>query len=172
MNAESTSQEAIAKMFREESGVVLASLIARFRDFDLAEDALQDAFALALQRWPREGVPEKPAAWLTTTARNRAVDRLRHQEMRAGKLDALVRDEMLRREPEDDTMEPVRDERLRLIFTCCHPALSREAQVALTLKTLGGLTTAEVARAFLTSELTMGRRLSRAKRKIRDANIP
>lgn len=151
---------------------MLASLISRFRDFDLAEDALQDAFALALSRWPREGVPTKPAAWLTTTARNRVIDRLRHREMADGKAVDVRLTELERRVEEEEWMEPVPDERLRLIFTCCHPALSQEAQVALTLRTLGGLSTGEVARAFLVNETTMGRRLGRAKKKIRDANIP
>ena len=174
--SDAPSLAAIERVFREESGVVLAALIARFRDFDLAEDALQDAFTLAVQRWPLAGLPRNPAAWLTTTARNRIIDRLRHREMAGGKAADVRSAELDRRHAEpgggEDWMEPVRDERLRLIFTCCHPALSREAQVALTLRTLGGLTTGEVARAFLVSEATMGRRLVRAKKKIRDANIP
>ncbi len=166
------SDAAISQVFREESGIVLASLITRFRDFDLAEDALQDAFAQALESWPRDGIPSRPAAWLTTAARNRAVDRLRHGAMRDGKLPELRRTELERRLQEDEAMQPVPDERLRLIFTCCHPALAREAQVALTLRTLGGLDTGEVARAFLVAEATMARRLVRAKKKIRDARIP
>jgi RNA polymerase sigma-70 factor, ECF subfamily len=165
---------ALGAIVREETGVVLAALIARFGDFDLAEDALQDAVAAALERWPADGVPRSPAAWLTTTARRRAIDRLRHRAMREEKGEALRADEALRREGlvAGDEEETVTDERLRLVFTCCHPALAPEARVALTLRTLGGLSTEAVARAFLLPVATLAKRLERAKRKIRDARIP
>jgi RNA polymerase sigma-70 factor (ECF subfamily) len=159
---------------REQAGLVLASLIASFGDFELAEDAFQDAVAAALERWPRDGVPERPAAWLTVAARRRALDRLRHRAMHASKADALRASETLRR-AELATQEEggaVPDERLRLLFTCCHPALAPEARVALTLRTLGGLSTEAVARAFLLPVPTLAKRLERAKRKIRDAKIP
>ncbi len=164
----------LERVFREEYGVVLAALIAQVRDFDVAEDALQEAIAVALERWPHDGVPRNPAAWLTTTARRRALDRLRHQQMRAGKEAQLRMEELDRRarEEEPDVTTPVPDERLRLAFTCCHPALSEEAQVALTLRTLGGLSTGDVASAFLVPEATMAKRLVRAKMKIREARIP
>jgi RNA polymerase sigma-70 factor, ECF subfamily len=138
-------------------------------DFDLAEDAVQEAFAIAAQRWPREGTPPNPGAWLTITARNRAIDRLRRERTLAEKTRLLDVPEAVDDEMEEKTFP---DERLELIFTCCHPSLSLEAQVALTLRALGGLRTDEIARAFLVSEDTMKRRLSRAKRKIRDAGIP
>jgi RNA polymerase sigma-70 factor, ECF subfamily len=141
-------------------------------DFDLAEEAVQDAFVMALQVWPERGVPRNPGAWITTTARNKALDRIR----RARRLEDKVRElEALAPSAyEDDEMpeSSITDDRLRLIFTCCHPALAPEARVALTLRTLGGLQTPEIARAFLTSERTMQQRLVRAKRKIRDARIP
>ena len=165
----------LERVFREESGVVLAALIARFGDFDLAEDAFQEAVEIALERWPRDGVPERPGAWLTTTARRRAVDRLRHENMRRSKEDALRDDERERREKgeaEEAMPVDVPDERLRLVFTCCHPALAQEARIALTLRSLCGLSTADVARAFLVPEATMAKRLVRAKKKIRDARIP
>jgi RNA polymerase sigma-70 factor (ECF subfamily) len=147
---------------------VLASLVGYVGDFDVAEEATQEAFALAAQRWPRDGTPANPGAWLTVTARNRAIDRLRRDRTLAEKTRLLetavaVEDDM------DETTFP--DERLELVFTCCHPALAPEAQIALTLRSLGGLRTEEIARAFLVSEETMKRRLSRAKRKIRDAGI-
>ncbi len=140
-------------------------------DWDVAEECAQDAFALALERWPRDGVPRNPGAWLTTTARNRALDRLRRAATGAAKLQEVA---VLSPpdEPSDGDESGVEDDRLRLIFTCCHPALSVEAQVALTLRTLAGLTTAEIARAFLVPEPTMAQRLVRAKRKIRNAGIP
>ena len=167
------SREALDAIVRGESGLVLAVLIAGFGDFELAEDALQDAVAAALERWPQDGVPERPAAWLTVAARRRALDRLRHRAMRADKAEALRTSEELRRaELAGCETEPVPDERLRLLFTCCHPALSPEARVALTLRTLGGLSTEAVARAFLLPVATLAKRLERAKRKIRDANIP
>jgi RNA polymerase sigma-70 factor, ECF subfamily len=167
-------REALAELVRGEAGLVLASLIATFGDFDLAEDALQDAVATALERWPRDGVPARPAAWLTVAARRRALDRLRHRAMHEGKAAALREGEALRR-AETEALEAegtVPDERLCLLFTCCHPALPPEARVALTLRTLGGLSTEAVARAFLVSAVPLAKRLERAKRKIRDARIP
>ena len=154
---------AVERVFRQESGRVLAALIRGLGDFDRAEEALQEALVLALERWPRDGVPDNPAAWLTTAARNRAIDRLRREAKRDDKEAALVL-------PAESA--PAGDDRLRLIFTCCHPALGLETQVALTLRTLAGLTTAEVAHAFLVPEATMAQRLVRAKRKIRVAGIP
>ena len=145
-------------------------------DFDLAEEAVQEAFAVALERWPDDGVPDNPGAWITRVARNKAIDRLRRERTLRVKREVLEGLERL--EPEAEVIVPAKepralpDDRLRLVFTCCHPALAPEARVALTLKTLGGLTTAEIATAFLTSESTMAQRLVRAKGKIRDANIP
>ena len=165
-------EAALAGTFRTEWGRVVATLIRMTRDWDLAEECAQDAFALALERWPRDGVPRRPGAWLTTTARNRARDRLRRGATEAAKLQETA---VLWHtgEPDDDGDDgSVRDDRLRLIFTCCHPALSLEARVALTLRTLAGLTTAEIARAFLVPEPTMAKRLVRAKGKIRHAGIP
>jgi RNA polymerase sigma-70 factor (ECF subfamily) len=151
---------------------VVATLIRMTGNWDLAEECAQDAFAVALERWPRDGVPRNPGAWLTTTARNRALDRLRRSTTEAAKLqEAAVLSHT--DEPDDDGDDgTVRDDRLRLIFTCCHPALPLEARVALTLRTLAGLTTAEIARAFLVAEPTMAKRLVRAKGKIRHAAIP
>jgi RNA polymerase sigma-70 factor, ECF subfamily len=156
-------------VFRAEHGRAVASLVRVFGDIDIAEDAVQEAFATAAARWPESGTPPSPAGWIITTARNRAIDRLRREAARADKhaQAALLHE---RAAPVEEG--PVRDERLRLIFTCCHPALSSSAQVALTLRLLGGLTTAEIASAFLVAEPTMGQRLSRAKGKIRDAGIP
>ena len=148
---------------------MLASLVGFLGDFDLAEEAVQEAFALAAQRWPRDGTPPNPGAWLTITARNRAIDRLRRDRALAAKTRLLEVPEAVEDEMEERTFP---DERLELIFACCHPSLGLEAQVALTLRALGGLTTEEIARAFLVPEGTMKRRLSRAKRKIRDARIP
>ncbi len=151
---------------------MLATLIGVLGDFDLAEDALQDAVAAALERWPRDGAPANPAGWLVTVARNRAIDRLRRERNLQRKTELLAR---LQAEHEDDEMDEettIPDERLSLIFACCHPALSLEARLALTLRTLGGLETGELARAFLVPEATMAQRLVRAKRKIRDAGIP
>jgi RNA polymerase sigma-70 factor, ECF subfamily len=165
-------EAAVADAFRDEWGRVVATLIRMTRDWDLAEECAQDAFTLALERWARDGVPRRPGAWLTTTARNRALDRLRRGATEAAKLRevaALPPGD----EPDDDGDDgAVQDDRLRLIFTCCHPALALEARVALTLRTLAGLTTAEIARAFLVSEATMAKRLVRAKNKIRNAGIP
>ena len=165
---------AVASAFREEWGKVVATLIRTTGDWDLAEECAQDAFALALQRWPRDGIPGRPGAWLTTAARNRAIDVLRRRAVGAAKLREVAA--MLPDGPSVSDLEPdesgVPDDRLRLMFTCCHPALSLEARVALTLRTLAGLTTAEIARAFLSSEPTMAKRLVRAKQKIQHAGIP
>jgi RNA polymerase sigma-70 factor (ECF subfamily) len=160
----------LERVFRDEWGRVLATLIGLLGDFDLAEEAAQDAFATAAARWERDGVPSNPRAWLLTTARNRAIDRIRRERVLDEKtrlLEAGERDEITM---DDETAIP--DERLELVFTCCHPALATEAQVALTLRTLGGLTTEEIARAFLVPEATMAQRLVRAKRKIKQAGIP
>jgi RNA polymerase sigma-70 factor (ECF subfamily) len=159
----------LEQAFRDEWGRVLASLIGFLRDFDLAEEAAQEAFAIAAERWPRDGTPDNPGAWLTMTARNRAIDRIRRDRTLAAKTRLLAVPE-----PVEDTVDETTfpDERLELVFTCCHPALATDAQVALTLRTLGGLTTPEVARAFLVPEPTMAQRLVRAKRKIKAAGIP
>jgi RNA polymerase sigma-70 factor (ECF subfamily) len=159
---------AVAAAFRDEWGQVVATLIGVTGDWDLAEECAQDAFAQALDRWARDGVPRKPGAWLTTTARNRALDRLRREKVGAEKL----RDLALLAGEGDEPPPEIPDDRLRLIFTCCHPALAFEARVALTLRTLAGLTTQEIARAFMVPEATMAQRLVRAKRKIRNAGIP
>jgi RNA polymerase sigma-70 factor, ECF subfamily len=178
----SLHRQAIEHLFREESGRILAGLIRLLGDFDLAEDAYHDALTKALVRWPEDGVPENPAAWITTAARHRAIDLIRRRNVRGeGSVDletAATADgsgilgagnsAMLESRP-DFTLD---DDRLRLIFTCCHPALNQEAQVALTLRTLGGLTTPEIARAFLVPSATLGQRLVRAKSKIREARIP
>jgi RNA polymerase sigma-70 factor, ECF subfamily len=167
---------AAERAFRLESGRVLATLIRHLGgDFQLAEDALQDAFAVALVTWPRDGEPDNPGAWITTTARRKAIDRLRHERALHDRLPTLHK--LMELERHDDEELPdqgsaLDDDRLRLVFTCCHPALSIEARVALTLRTLGGLSTAEIARAFLVPEPTMGQRLVRAKRKIAAAHIP
>lgn len=157
------------QVFREEWGRVLATLIGLVGDFDLAEEAAQEAFAIAADHWPRDGVPTNPRAWLMRTARNRATDRIRRDRALATNFGLLAADDRVEL-PMDSTTFP--DERLELIFTCCHPALAVEAQVALTLRTLGGLTTDEIARAFLVPERTMAQRLVRAKRKIKAAGIP
>ena len=163
-----TAEEAVAEAFRTEWGRVLATLIRLTGDWDLAEECVQDAFVRALQRWPTDGVPQRPGAWLTTTARNRALDRLRRSTVEAAKLKEVA----TMSDPPGTDDEEFPDERLRLIFTCCHPALPLEARVALTLRTVAGLTTEEIARAFVTPTATMGQRLVRAKRKIQAAGIP
>ncbi|MEA2605753.1 MAG: polymerase sigma-70 factor, subfamily, partial [Chloroflexota bacterium] len=160
----------------------MATLIRVLGDFDLAEEAVQEAFITALETWPTRGVPDNPGAWITTTARNRAIDRLRRKRVLAEKAEllgrqALIEEELAAIDPDAaldgaDAMNPIVDDRLRLIFTCCHPALAMDARVALTLRTLGGLSTPEIARAFLVPEATLAQRLVRAKRKIRDAGIP
>ncbi|MEU9882095.1 RNA polymerase sigma factor [Streptomyces phaeochromogenes] len=170
-------EEAVAAAFREEWGQVVATLIRVTGDWDLAEECAQDAFTQALDRWRRDGVPRRPGAWLTTTARNRALDVLRREAVGAAKLlevAVLARDggPFDPHDPDFDNDSGVTDDRLRLLFTCCHPALPIEARVALTLRTLAGLTTPEIARAFLVPEATMAQRLVRAKRKIRNAGIP
>jgi RNA polymerase sigma-70 factor (ECF subfamily) len=159
----------IDRVFRDEWGRVLASLVGFLGDFDLAEEAAQEAFAIAAERWPREGEPANPVAWLVTTARNRAIDRIRRERSFAAKAPLLVGEESVVDELED-TVIP--DERLELLFACCHPALATDAQVALTLRALGGLSTDEIARAFILAPETMKRRLSRAKAKIKVAGIP
>ncbi len=167
---EQVPPEQIARVFRREYGRAVAVLVRRFGDIDLAEEAVQDAFAAAIDHWPRTGLPPSPAGWIITTARNRAVDRLRREAVRADRQAHAV---LLRAATDEADQEgPVRDDRLRLIFTCCHPALAPDARVALTLRLLGGLSVAEIARAFLVEETTMAQRLVRAKRKIRDARIP
>ena len=159
----------IERVFREEYGRAVAVLTRVFGDIDIAEDAVQDAFAEAARRWPSAGLPPSPAGWIITTARNRAIDRLRREAARDGKHAQAA---LLHAHEEEEEEGPVRDDRLRLMFTCCHPALGPAARVALTLRLLGGLTTAEIAHAFLVPEPTMAQRLVRAKAKIRDAGIP
>jgi RNA polymerase sigma-70 factor (ECF subfamily) len=158
------------EIFRDEWGRVLAALIGFLGDFDLAEEAAQEAFAIAAERWRRDGTPDNPRAWLVTTARNRAIDRIRRDRTLAAKAHLLEVPETMDEDDLDETT--IRDERLELVFTCCHPALALDAQVALTLRTLGGLKTEEIARAFLVPEATMTKRLVRAKGKIKDAGIP
>ncbi len=165
----STAKEAVEAVFREHWGRVLATLIRQLGDFDRAEDALQDAVTRALEVWPSRGIPDNPGAWLITTARHRAIDRIRREAVFAGKAEELRLTRPIVPESEEETIP---DDRLRLMFTACHPALSLEARVALTLRTLGGLTTTEIARAFLVPEPTMAQRLVRAKKKIRLAGIP
>ena len=159
----------IEHVFRQESGRAVATLIRVFGDIDIAEDAVQEAFVVALRRWPSAGLPPSPAGWIITTARNRAIDRLRRE---ASREDRYAQAELLHTREEPAEVGPVDDDRLRLIFTCCHPALATTAQVALTLRLIAGLQTTEIARAFLVPESTMAQRLVRAKRKIRAANIP
>jgi RNA polymerase sigma-70 factor (ECF subfamily) len=162
--------ETLARIFREESGRVIATLVRLFGDIDIAEEMVQEAFLLASERWPETGLPPNPGGWITTTARNRAIDRLRREATRHDRHAQAVllheRDEPIEQEGD------VKDDRLRLIFTCCHPSLAPEAQIALTLRLLGGLETPYIARAFLVPEQTMAKRLVRAKQKIRDAKIP
>jgi RNA polymerase sigma-70 factor, ECF subfamily len=183
LSARSEDPHAVVdRLFREEQGRAVATLIRVLGDFDLAEEAVQEAFITALETWPARGVPNNPGAWITTTARNRAIDRLRRRRVLAEKAEllgrqALIEEELAAIDPDaaidgDTEMSPIVDDRLRLIFTCCHPALAMDARVALTLRTLGGLSTPEIARAFLVPEATLAQRLVRAKRKIRDAGIP
>jgi RNA polymerase sigma-70 factor, ECF subfamily len=167
---------AVARAFRDERAIVLATLIRRAGDFQLAEDAVQDAFEAAVTAWRRDGVPANPGAWITTAARRRAIDRLRRNQSVADRAERLAELTRLDAQSEEDTSmddeSSIVDDRLRLIFTCCHPALEMPARVALTLRALGGMTTGEIARAFLVAEPTMGKRIVRAKRKITDAHIP
>ena len=166
---------AVAGAFRDERAIVLATLIRQVGDFQLAEDAVQDAFEAAVKVWRRDGVPANPGAWITTAARRRAIDRLRRNRSvadRAERLAELTRLDAQHAEPSMDDESTIVDDRLRLVFTCCHPALEMPARVALTLRALGGMTTGEIARAFLVAEPTMGKRIVRAKRKIADARIP
>jgi RNA polymerase sigma factor (sigma-70 family) len=158
-----SARSALADVFRDEAGRLTAALVRRLGDFDLAEELVQDSLLVALEHWPREGVPDRPGAWLMTTARRLAVERWRRQQRYQEKLALLLA---------ADPDVPEVDDRLRLIFTCCHPAINREAQLALTLRAVAGLTTPEIARAFVTSEATVAQRIVRAKRKIVDAQIP
>ena len=171
-----TTSNAVEEVFRREHGRIIASLIGTFGSFDIAEDAMQDALVSALDSWPCDGIPDNPAAWITTAARRKAIDRLRREKTRSDKQEDLELTMSQHLGPagvNEDILETgIGDDRLRLIFTCCHPALSKEAQVALTLRTLGGLSTPEIARAFLLPEATLAQRLVRAKRKIRAAQIP
>jgi RNA polymerase sigma-70 factor, ECF subfamily len=169
------SDAAITRAFREERAMILATLIRQVGDFQLAEDAVQDAFEAAVGQWKRDGVPGNPGAWLTTTARRRAIDRLRRNRSVADRAERLAELQRLTtqfEEPSMDDESAIVDDRLRLVFTCCHPALELPARVALTLRALGGLSTGEIARAFLVAEPTMGKRIVRAKRKIAEAHIP
>jgi RNA polymerase sigma-70 factor, ECF subfamily len=167
------SDPAVERAFREERAIVLATLIRQVGDFQLAEDAVQDAFVEAVKAWRRDGAPANPGAWLTTAARRRAIDRLRRNRSIADRAERVA--ELLRQDAEEPAVDDdssIVDDRLRLIFTCCHPALQMPARVALTLRALGGLTTGDIARAFLVAEPTMGKRIVRAKRKIAEAGIP
>ena len=166
------THQAVEQTFRRESGRVMATLISHFGDFDLAEDVLQEALIVALERWPADGIPRNPAAWITTTARRKAIDRLRRSRNLAHKIAILQTVAERDRSDEEIDVDTIPDERLKLIFTCCHPALALEVQVALTLRTLGGLETAEIAKAFLAPVPTMAQRLVRARRKIKEAGIP
>jgi RNA polymerase sigma-70 factor, ECF subfamily len=165
-----SSTSGIERVFRQESGRAVASLVRVFGDIDIAEEAVQEAFLVALQRWPTAGLPSSPAGWIIMGARNRAIDRLRRESTRDDR-----QTEAVRLHPSDDEPEevgPVADDRLRLIFTCCYPSLAPAAQVVLTLRLVAGLQTPEIARAFLVPEPTMAQRLDRAKKKIKAANIP
>src|SRR5436309_10481253 len=165
------AHRAVEDTYRTEYSRLLASLIRVLGDFDLAEEALQEAFVSAVRFWPGFGIPPRPAGWIMTVARNKAIDGLRRERTRSRSREALARIAELEAMAVNDP-GTIPDDRLRLVFTCCHPALAMEARVALTLRTLGGLTTGEIARAFLVSEPAMAQRLVRAKRKIRDARIP
>jgi RNA polymerase sigma-70 factor (ECF subfamily) len=168
-SAASTATREIERIYREEYGRIVASLVRRFGDIDIAEEAAGEALLAAVEKWPVDGVPPNPGGWLTTTAGNRAIDRLRRESHRDAKHQAAL---MISDESPPEPTGVVEDDRLRLIFTCCHPALAAEAQVALTLRLLGGLTVAEIAQAFLVQETTMGQRITRAKKKISAAKIP
>src|SRR6202043_2328346 len=159
----------VEAIFRREAGTVIAALSRRFRSIDLAEESVQEAFEIATRRWPVDGLPANPGAWITTTARNRAINVLRRESTRE---DRQAKAMLLALSDDDEDRGPMGDDRLRLIFTCCHPALAPAAQIALTLRLLGGLQVPQIARAFLVPEATMAQRLVRAKRKIRAANIP
>jgi RNA polymerase sigma-70 factor (ECF subfamily) len=164
-----TDPDGVARVYRQEYGRCVATLVRVLGDIDLAEEAVQDAFATAVERWPATGLPPNPGGWITTTARNRAIDRLRREAARDDKHAQAV---LLHQQDEAREEGPVADDQLRLVFTCCHPSLAPAAQVALTLRLLGGLETPEIARAFLVPEATMAQRIVRAKRKIKDARIP
>ncbi len=163
------ARAAVERIFREEHGRLIATLVRRFGDIDIAEEAAGEALVVALEKWPVSGVPPNPGAWLTTTAGNRAIDRLRREKLRDGKHQAAA---MVHDPTPHEPTGVIEDDRLRLVFTCCHPALAPEARIALTLRLLGGLTVAEIAAAFLVQETTMAQRITRAKAKIKGANIP
>src|SRR5215213_10751274 len=160
---------AVERVFREEYGRLIASLVRRFGDIDIAEEAAGEALLVALEKWPESGVPPNPGGWLTTTAGNRAIDRIRREQQRDAKHQAAL---MIHDDTPHEPTGAVDDDRLRLLFTCCHPALAPEARVALTLRLLGGLTVAEIAAAFLVPETTMAQRITRAKAKIKGAKLP
>ena len=164
---------AVDAVYRSDWGRIVATLIRSFGDFDLAEEAAQEAFAAAVDQWPTSGIPDSPPAWIIQTAKHKGIDRLRRRSRFKEKVESYVTSGLMRTIEEPDYLtEEIQDDQLRLIFTCCHPALAREVQVALTLRTLGGLETDEIARAFLVAPTTMAQRIVRAKRKIRDAGIP
>jgi RNA polymerase sigma-70 factor (ECF subfamily) len=172
--AAAAAADAVERTFRAEQARVLGALVRHVGDFDVAEEAVQDAFAAAVATWPRDGVPANPAGWVTATARRKAVDRIRRARTQTSRAERLAEEARLEAAAAPAPVDPqeIRDDQLRLVFTCCHPALSPQARVALTLRAVAGLSTAEIARAFLVSEATMGQRISRAKRKIVQAHIP